>query len=95
MAVFQFNGILHINVAAVLTFSSRSGLEIATNTVAFATEFLPFATKISGEVVNLRLIICDLFSSSLFRNERVNSCHFAALFTKINEEMTKLFCFSA
>ena len=30
-----------------------TGLEIATNTVAFATKFLPFATKISGEVANL------------------------------------------
>ena len=38
--------------------------------------------------------ICDLFSSSLFRNKRVSRCRFAALFTKINEEMTKLFCFS-
>ena len=38
--------------------------------------------------------ICDLFSSSLFRNKRVTSCHFPALFTKLNEEMTKLFCFS-
>ena len=28
-------------------------LEIATNTVAFATEFFPFVTKISGEVANL------------------------------------------
>ena len=60
-----------------------AGLEIVTNTVAFATEFFPFATKISGEVANL-----------VFRNKRVSSCHFAALFTKINEEMTKLFCFS-
>ena len=38
--------------------------------------------------------ICDLFSSSHFQNKRVSSCHSAALFTKINEEMTKLFCFS-
>ena len=29
-----------------------SGLEIATNTVAFATKVFPFATKISGEVTN-------------------------------------------
>ena len=33
-----------------------TGLEIATNTVAFATQFFPLATKISGEVVNLRLV---------------------------------------
>ena len=32
------------------------GLEIATNTVAFATEFLPFATKTFGGVANLRLV---------------------------------------
>ena len=32
-----------------------SGLEIATNTVAFATEIFFFATKISGKVANLRL----------------------------------------
>ena len=32
-----------------------TGLEIATNTVAFATEFYPFATKISGEVANFHL----------------------------------------
>jgi len=30
------------------------GFEIATNTVAFANKFFPFATKISGEVPNLR-----------------------------------------
>ena len=30
------------------------GFEIATSTVAFATKFFPFATKISGEVPNLR-----------------------------------------
>ena len=36
-----------------------------------------------------KLRIYDLFSSLLFRNKRVSSCHFAALFTKINEEMTK------
>ena len=33
-----------------------TGLEIATNTVAFVTEFFPFATKISGEVANLQLV---------------------------------------
>ena len=33
---------------------SKSGLEIATNTVAFVTEFFPFVIKISGGVTNLR-----------------------------------------
>ena len=32
----------------------KSGLEIATNTVAFTTEFFPFAIKISRRVANLR-----------------------------------------
>ena len=32
----------------------KSGLEIATNTVTFVTEFLPFVHKIYGEVANLR-----------------------------------------
>ena len=30
----------------------KAGLEIPTNTVAFATKVFPFATKISGEVAN-------------------------------------------
>ena len=33
-----------------------AGLKLVTNTVAFATKFFPFATKISGEVTNLRVI---------------------------------------
>ena len=37
-----------------------SGLEIETNTVAFATEFLPFVTKISGEIATT----CFCFSVS-------------------------------
>ena len=37
-----------------------SGLEIATNTVAFATDCFPFGTKISGEVANLRLVFIAL-----------------------------------
>ena len=37
-------------------FEICAGLETATNTVAFATEFFPFVTKISGEVTNLRLV---------------------------------------
>ena len=32
----------------------KSGLEIATNTVAFVTEFLPFVIKIYGRVAILR-----------------------------------------
>ena len=32
----------------------KSGLEIATNTVAFVTEFLPFVIKIYGGVANLQ-----------------------------------------
>ena len=70
-------------------YTTFSELEIATKTVAFATEFFPFATKISGGVANLRLIFIFALSK-----HRVSSCQFAALFTKINEEMTKLFCFS-
>ena len=35
----------------------ETGLDIATNTVAFATKFFPFATKISGEVANLRQVL--------------------------------------
>ena len=34
--------------------AGKSGLKIATNTVAFVTEFCPFAIKISGGVTNLR-----------------------------------------
>ena len=41
------------------------------------SRFFPFGTKISVEVAN-----CDLFSPSLFRNKRVSSCHFAAVFAK-------------
>ena len=32
----------------------KSGLKIMTNTVTFATEFVPFAIKISVGVANLR-----------------------------------------
>ena len=32
----------------------KSGLEIAIKTVAFTTEFVPFAIKISGRVANLQ-----------------------------------------
>ena len=40
-----------VNVKVIMT-----GLEIATNTVTFATKFFHFVTKISGEVANLQLI---------------------------------------
>ena len=56
-----------------------SGLEIATNTVAFATKFFPLQLKYLEKSQ-----ICDLLSPSLFRNKRVSSCHFAAAFAKIN-----------
>ena len=57
-----------------------SGLEIATNTVAFATKFFPLRLKYLEKSQ-----ICDLLSTSLFRNKRVSSCHFAAPFAKINK----------
>jgi len=43
-------------------FHNAAGLEIATNTVAFATKFFPFATKISGEVASLWLIFTSAVS---------------------------------
>ena len=58
----------------------NSGLEIATNTVAFATKFFPLRLKYLE-----KLQICDLLSPSLFRNKRVSSSHFAATFAKINK----------
>ena len=33
-----------------------TGIEIVTKTVAFATEFFPFVSKISGEVANWPLV---------------------------------------
>ena len=39
----------------------KSVIEIATNTIAFVTEFLPFVIKIHGGVNNL-LTICDQLS---------------------------------
>ena len=65
-----------------------TGLKIATNTVAFATKFFPFATKISGEVANLQLIF-----PLLFQNKRVTSNQVAATLIKIKKEITILFCF--
>ena len=32
----------------------RPVIEIATNTIAFVTEFLPFVIKLNGGVINLR-----------------------------------------
>ena len=32
----------------------KSVIEIATNTIAFVTEFLPFVIKLNGGVINLR-----------------------------------------
>ena len=67
-----------------------TGLEIATNKITFATEFSPFATKVSGEVENLQLVN----SPSLLQNKRISSCHFSATFANIKKEMTKLFYLS-
>ena len=53
---------------------------------AFATEFFPFATNISGEFRSRKFA---LSLPSFFRNKRVSSCHFAATFDKIIK-----FCFS-
>ena len=62
-----------------MIFKDQAGLEIATNTVAFATKFFPLRLKYLEKSQ-----ICDLLSSSLFRNKRVSGCHFAATFAKIN-----------
>jgi len=50
-----------------------AGLEIATNTVAFATKFVPFATKICRKFATYFL---------LFRNKRITSCQYAATLIK-------------
>ena len=57
-----------------------TGLEIATNTVAFATKFLPLRLEYLEKSQ-----ICDLLSPSPFRNKRVSSFQFAATFAKINK----------
>ena len=44
-------GLVHSKI-----YNPNAGLEIATNTVAFATELLPFATKASAGVANLWLV---------------------------------------
>ena len=58
-----------------------TGLEIATNTVAFATKFFPLRLKYLEKSQ-----ICDLLSPLFFRNKRVSKrvSHFAATFAKIN-----------
>ena len=54
-----------------------------TNKVAFVTEFFPFTTKISGEVINVRL-----FSPPLFKTKGLPV---ATLLNKnSNKDMTKL-----
>ena len=58
------------------------GLEILTNTVAFARESFPFATKISA---NLGLVLTFALSKLTVA---CSSCHFAATFSKIYKEMT-------
>ena len=81
----------------VLLFSSNiplcymiysTGLEIATNAVAFATKFVPFATKISREVTNLRLIFTSALSKQ--KDYQLPICCY---FNKVKKEITKLFCF--
>ena len=67
----------------ILAVINVAGLEIATNTVAFATEFF----------YPLRLNYLEkshFFSPSLFRNIRVSSCHFAATLGKINKAVNFL-----
>ena len=62
-----------------------------TNTVAFnfATEFFPLQLKYLEKSQ-----ICDLLSSSLFLETKGLAVATLLLFLlKINEEMTKLFCF--
>ena len=45
--------------------NNNTGLEIANNTVAFVTEIFPFATKIPGEVTNLRLVFTFTLSKQM------------------------------
>ena len=65
-----------------------AGAEIATDTVAFATEIFPSATKISGELANLQFVL-------IFALSKQKDYHFSATFAKINKEkeITELFCF--
>ena len=59
-----------------------------TNTVAFATKFVPFATKISREVANLRLT----FACALLK-QKDYQLPIWCYFNKIKKEIGKLFCF--
>ena len=58
--------------------SQQSGHEIANNTVAFATDFFPFATKISGEVANLKFAFTLIRS---FKTKGLAVATFAATFS--------------
>ena len=78
---------MFVMLELAFTLFISSGPKIATKTVAFSTEFSSFATRISGEVANLRL---KLFSPLLFRNKRVSSCHFCQ-----NKETNKIILFLA
>ena len=61
------------------------GLKIATNTVAFATTFLPFANKISREVAYLQLI----FTSALSKQKEYQ-LPICCYFNKVKKEIAKL-----
>ena len=59
----------------------KSVIEIATNTIAFVTEFLPFVIKLHGGV-----------ATSFHRwNKRVSSWDFPATFGKINKAIKNYF----
>ena len=70
---------------------TRQCLKLWTNTVTLILQLNFFPSRLKYMEKSQ---ICDLLSSLLFRNKRVSSCHIAAFLTNINEEMTKLFCFS-
>ena len=60
----------------------KSVIEIATNTIAFVTEFLPFVIKLHGGVINLRP------ASAV---KRVSSWDFPVTFGKINKAIKNYF----
>ena len=62
----------------------KSVIEIATNTIAFVTEFLPFVIKIHGGVTNLR----PAFTVEI---KGFGSWDFAATFGKINKAIKNYF----
>ena len=62
----------------------NSVIEIATNTIAFVTEFLPFVIKLHGGVINLR----PAFTVTC---KRVNSWDFPTTFGKINKAIKNYF----